>query len=171
VTRASVFLLVFAFGCGVGPFVTDVHIDGSDLVFERCTIRRVGGILVTTGCSTEHRALPGNHDTFTVKLSSLPTAGLLQGTENDHSDAGITDEIRNEVTACGARFHVVGNINVGLMVDYRARVFSVTLSSKGGALFANCIGTAFLTSRFPIWAQGARVEVLFVLPGTPPIRN
>jgi len=61
-------------GCTtVGPFVKSVRVEGTDLVLERCEIRRIGGSLTEGDCTTERRRLPDSCMTYQVTPRTLPT--------------------------------------------------------------------------------------------------
>lgn len=158
-------------GCtkSIGPFVRNVHIDGYDLVVERCMITGSGESIAVGACTTERHRLP-----VTARVSG-PPAGPgdhieVEPVEDDLLVTPTSDQIRaviapvrDEVIACGASHSYRGTVRVRLVIDGAGSVAAVK-ADKGTPELAACITTVFGTVRFPASRQGVTVTIPFDMP-------
>jgi len=131
----------------IGPFVTDVRVEGYALVVARCEVVRTGDGLSLGTCKTTRQALPV---TFGQLPATLQVADIA---------AGVAPA-RPAVATCLARAGVATAVRVDVTIDYRGRAIAVVPAS-GCVAAADCIGEVLGAVRFPPSGYGARATVPF----------
>jgi len=149
--RAALIALVTVSGCArQARLVSDVRIDGYDLVIERCPVTASS----STGCTTERQPLPVVRST----RAATPAPPAIRG-------ANYRNLVRasDALVPCATQHQMQGVLQVTLVIDTSGHV--TTAEADGApATFAECASASLASISFATSPEGTRVTFAWQVP-------